>query len=333
MPSVEETYAALQAWLPADLRPLAESLPWKLGLARSPDGGWSEFVGLHPNRALPVYAAEVDDGDGAICLPPERLRLFVAAHHLGGFYWLLRDRLRDGQIGAAAEREHLPELARAFGQRWREVLARATGDETLVDLLVRGATSRWRRGTELERRAAASGTVHPTQYAAYVRDKLAWIGAPSQGLILACGDAARLGAFLRAHDLFMLALQVIDDVIDRDEDRALRGRDVPTALHCSPGALLRVAPKLAGQAAAVAQAGGFSWFSSWLDAFGDAIVAWRLEGDALADELEAIGIAGEMEELVDPGRDPAAARRGRAEPSPQVERIALAPSANDTFHA
>src|SRR5262249_25731365 len=143
-------------------------------------------------------------------------------------------------------------------QRWREALERATGDQTMVDLLIRSATSRWRCGTELERRGLATGVVHPTRYAASVRDKLSWIGVPSQALILSCGEAARLGPFLRAHDLFMLGLQVIDDVIDRDEDRTLRGSDVPTALHCSPGALLRVAPKLAGQAAAIAAVAGFT---------------------------------------------------------------------------
>jgi hypothetical protein len=299
-PSVDDSYAQLVASLPHTLRELAGELPWKLGLTSSRDAGWAEFVGLHPNRELPLYAAQDLTGEaaeGGLCLPPRHLALFVSAHHLGGFFWLLRDRLRDGQVGVSDGR--FLELARLYGTRWRESLVDASGDPDLADLLVRGATSRWRRGTLLERRALEVGDVHPTRYAAIIRDKLSWIAVPSQALILTCGAAARLGAFLRAHDLFMLGLQVIDDVIDREEDRALRGCDVPAALHCSPGGLLRVAPKLASRAAAIAAAGGFTWLSSWLDAFRDAILSWRLEGDGLGDELEAIGVAGEMEEALD----------------------------------
>jgi hypothetical protein len=42
-------------------------------------------------------------------------------------------------------------------------------------------------------------------------------------------------------------------------------------MGCSPGALVRAAPKLVRQAAAAAAAGGFSWFAAWLEAFARAI--------------------------------------------------------------
>ena len=90
----------------------------------------------------------------------------------------------------------------------------------------------------------AAGSVRAPIYAAIVREKLGWIGAPSQALLQANGDRRRVNAFLHAHDLFLVGLQAIDDVIDTDEDRALRGADVPSALRCSPGALMRAAPKL-----------------------------------------------------------------------------------------
>ena len=63
---------------------------------------------------------------------------------------------------------------------------------------------------------------------------------PSQALLLSHGDPRRVPRFLHAHDLFMLGLPAVDDVVDANQDRALRGGDVPTALGCSPGALVRV---------------------------------------------------------------------------------------------
>ena len=149
----------------------------------------------------------------------------------------------------------------------------------------------------------AAGSVRAPIYAAIVREKLGWIGAPSQALLQATGDRRRVNAFLHAHDLYLVGLQAIDDVIDMDEDRALRGTDVPSALHCSAGALVRAAPKLVRRAAATAAAGGFTWFATWLDAFADAISSWRLAGDALNDELDSIGIAGEIEDAIVRGAD------------------------------
>src|SRR4029077_12184159 len=108
---------------------------------------------------------------------------------------------------------------------------------------------------------------------------------------------------LRAQDLYLVGLQTLDDAIDAEEDRALRGADVAGALRCSTGALVRVAPKLVRRAAATAAAGGFTWVATWLDAFADAISRWRLAGDALGDELDAIGIAGEIEEAILRGAD------------------------------
>lgn len=342
--TLDASYRTLTASLPPHLQGLAEDLPFKLGITRSPRGGWGDFVGLHPNRELPVYAAQDavaaaggrggggdedgdsdawrigdvvgggseggEDGDtlgglgagdgGGICLPPARLRLFLMAHHLGGFHFLLRDRLEDRQAEAGLAGDgRVPELSEQLGARWLEALGAATGDGALAHALVRHGDERWRRGTAAERRALGEKEpLSPRRYAALVRDKLAWIGVPSRALIIACGRATRLAAFLRAHDLFLLGLQVIDDVIDRAEDRALRGGDVPTALGCSPGALLRAAPKLAGRAAAVAAAAGFTWFSSWLEAFQPAIASFNVEGDPLGDELVSIGLAGEMEEEV-----------------------------------
>jgi len=293
-PTIEDTYRSLVGSLPGDLRKLAERLPWRLGLTQARDGGWSEFVGLHPNRALPVYAAQAADGAPAVT-ELEVVR-YLRAHHIGGFTWLLQDRLEDGQV--IDPEDGLYDLADFFCRRWHEALALATDDAPLADSLCRRASARWRRGTGAEARLLGACAVRAPIYAAVVREKLSWIAVPSQALLLSHGDPRRVPAFLRAHDLFMLGLQAVDDVVDAAQDRALRGGDVPGALGCTPGALVRVAPQLVQRAAAVAASGGFGWFANWLQAFADALTGWRLDGDRVTDELDAIGIAGEIEEAV-----------------------------------
>jgi hypothetical protein len=311
-PALQASYRSLVNSLPSALRAPAERLPWVLGLTSSPDGGWEDFVRLHPNLELPLYAAQVRDG--GYCLAPEDLARYIRAHHFGGFTWLLRDRMEDRQ---AAPDGVLLELSELFGQRWRDAIAEATGEERLTDLLCRRSIALWRRGTTQERAAlAAPGSLRVPQYASIVREKLGWIAVPSQALLLVDGDADRLESFLAAHDLYLLGLQVIDDVIDREQDRTLRGGDVPAALGCSPGALLRAAPKLVQRAAVAAAGGGFVWLASWLQAFAAATASWTPGGDVMAEELESIGILGQIEEAI----------LGRAE-TPYAARPPLAAAA------
>jgi hypothetical protein len=269
-------------------------------------------VRLHPNRELPLYAAQA--ADGTLGLSAADLGHFLRAHHLGAFAWLVRDRVEDGQVETD---DHLLELADVFEQRWQDAIIDGTGDAGLARALFRRATMRWQRGTRAEQRVLAAGSMRPPIYAAIVREKLSWIGAPSQALLEASRAPARATAFLHAHDLYLLGLQAIDDVIDMNQDRALRGADVPGALGCSAGALVRTAPKLVRRAAAIAGAGGFTWFAGWLDAFAGAISSWRLAGNPQNDELDAIGIAGEIEDAILGGADlPAGAAAAARAASP-----------------
>ena len=176
MPTIDQSYAGLVRSLPVALRPIASQLPRRLGLTSAPQGGWGDFVGLHPNRELPVYAAQAQ-GRGGLCLSEGDLARYVRAHHIGGFTWLLRDRLEDGQV---ATDDQLLELSAIFGVAWRDALGEATGNVTLSELVCRRACARWRRGTSAESRVLARGALRPPIYAAVVREKLGWISAPAQ---------------------------------------------------------------------------------------------------------------------------------------------------------
>jgi hypothetical protein len=280
-------------------------LPHRLGLTRSRAGTFEAFVILDPNRNLPAYADEDPSAPSGSLMDGERVRLFRRAHHLGAFYWLLRDRLADDQVAPDLA---LAELGDLLFQRWTLALDQATGDAALVRALIDDATARWRQGTSGEQIALERGALTPAQHAGIVADKLAWITLAARALLLSAGQPERARLFARAYDGFLLGLQCIDDVSDEAEDRALHGHSVPSSLGCSPGALLRAAPKLMARAADQADEAGFARLASWLTTFAGAIAAWRLAGDPIADDLEAIGLIGQLDSEQD--RDGGAALAG-----------------------
>src|SRR4051794_26020357 len=92
--SFDGTFRDLTSSLPESVRPVLSGLPHRLGLTSSAEGQFGDFVTLHPNRELPVYAAEdMSTLDGGDAMPPDRVASFQRAHHLAAFYWLVRDRL------------------------------------------------------------------------------------------------------------------------------------------------------------------------------------------------------------------------------------------------
>lgn len=292
--SIDDTFRELTSSLPESVRPVLSGLPHRLGLTSSETGQFGDFVRLHPNRELPLYAAEEMSGLGDVAceISPDRVACFQRAHHLAAFYWLVRDRLADGQVAVDDTLAQARELLR---RRWIETLTAATEDPGVAHYLIEEVTLDWERGVRDEKEALRRGVTTPGMHGRMVTDKLRWISSASVALLIDRGELERAVLFRRAYDLFVLSLQCIDDVNDQKEDEALYGSSVPAALGCSGGTLMRAAPKLAARAAAVAGDGGFDRFATWLGAFARALGTWRPEGNPIADELGAIALAGELD--------------------------------------
>ena len=243
---------------------------------------------------------------------------YLRAHHLGGFTWLLRDRLEDGQVAEPTTScSSWPRSSIGAGaRRWPT----ATGDAALADaalpprrraLAARDArrAARARARGRCARRSTRRSCARSWAGSACRRRRCCWRS----------GDPRRVTAFLHAHDLFLLGLQAIDDVIDANAgSRAARRRRSERARL------------LAGRAGAGRRR---SWCSGRRRPPRTAASPGSRPGSrrsrtrsapgastaiALGDELDAIGIAGEIEEAVlsaaeTPIRASAAAgaRRGR----------------------
>jgi hypothetical protein len=290
--SIDGTFRDLMASLPDSAQPLLSGLPHRLGLTSSAEGQFGDFVRLHPNRELPVYAAEDSSSLDGEQMSPDRVASFQRAHHLAAFYWLVRDRLADGQVTTD---DNLAQACELLRQQWIETLTAATEDPGVAQYLIEEVTLDWERGVRDEKQTLGRGVTTPGAHGRMVVDKLRWISSASVALLLDSGQLERAQLFRRAYDLFVLALQCIDDVNDQKEDEALYGSSVPAALGCSSGTLMRAAPKLAARAAAVAAEGGFGRFATWLGVFARALGTWRPEGNPIADELGAIALAGELD--------------------------------------
>lgn len=310
MPTVdlEAMYDRVLRTLPADVLPMARTLPQRLGLTERAEGGWSEFAQLAPSRDLPWFAAEDRLGDLVSDFALDRYRF---AHCCAGFYFLLIDRLADGQVrdeeGLAALEPHLLDA-------WAMALGDATRDGGMTARAIGDARRRWRAGVSAEQQALAAGALDAGRYGSIVRDKLAWIGVAADAL-LTQNAPERAAAFRSAQQLLFLGLQLVDDAADADEDQRLRGSSVPGALGVPAPALVLTASAACCEAARAANASGFQRLGHWLDRRVMDLGAVRLRGDSLRNALASVALTHALgiSELVDqsPADDPPERWMGR----------------------
>ena len=117
--------AAGRARCPPRCAPLAERLPWRLGLTPSPRRRLGRLRRPAPEpRAAGLRRAGA--GRQRSASREVDLARYLRAHHIGGFTWLLRDRLEDGQVADATTAcSSWPRSSSGAGaRRWRT----ATGD-------------------------------------------------------------------------------------------------------------------------------------------------------------------------------------------------------------
>lgn len=286
MPTVdiEAMYEKVLRTLPAEVLPLAETLPHRLGLTERADGGWSEFAQLAPSRDLPWFAAEDRLGDLVSDFALQRYRF---AHCCAGFYFLLVDRLADGQV--TKDEQALAKLEPHLLEAWATALGEATRDGGMTARAIGDARRRWRAGVSAEQQALAAGALDAGRYGAIVRDKLAWIGVAADAL-LTQNAPERAAAFRAAQQLLFLGLQLVDDAADADEDQQLRGSSIPGALGVPGPSLFMTASAACCEASRQANASGFQRLAGWLDGRVMELGSVRLQGDPLRNALASVAL-------------------------------------------
>lgn len=305
-PRIDDTIAELIPSWPSSLRRDAERLPYRLGLTRSPEGRWEDFVVMDPNRDLPRYAAEDPTSPGLSRVRPEVLHAYRRAHHCAAAYGLIDDRLTDGQVSKAASLVLLREELR---RAWTRALGEATGSPARARAVIAAALRSTKQGNQREQRALARARrrVHdekiaklsPVEYVSFTCDKLRWFGASAHALLLSLGERRRALALRAAYDTFSVALQCIDDAMDDGRDRETRGASFPDALGLPANGLLAAAPGLVHQAAAHAHAAQFHELSQWLTRVATTFEQRPVPGDPLQNAIAALILQSAMSEVHD----------------------------------
>jgi hypothetical protein len=155
-------------------------------------------------------------------------------------------------------------------------VAIATGDALLADRFA-GAPRALAAG-RAPSTACSAAFVRAPIYAPIVREKLSWIGAPSQALLQATGDRRRVNAFLHAPRSVPGRAPAIDDVIDRDEDRACAAPTFRARCSCSAGRWCgRTEARAAGRCESRRRR--LHLVRDLARRFAGAISSWRLAGD------------------------------------------------------
>lgn len=247
---IETTYSAWVAEAPA-----WRGLPHRLKIVSRPEGTWDDFIRLAPNRDLPSYVVDaIPRGCSA------KLETFSEAHHCAAMFGIVTDRIVDGQIFDRSLSIARQELLR----RWIAALARGMGDSRWARTVVGAAMHAWKKGTDLERQQLR-GSQSWDGWASSVVLRLQWVSSTAVAMLDSVGASAAARGLGRTYDLFMLALQVIDDRADRVEDELQRGRAFSIVDGCRDS---RALPSiLLSQAATTAANSGLSTLGAWLRDF------------------------------------------------------------------
>lgn len=254
MRAIQDSYRECLSALPAWAEEIASALPFRIGLTERPEGPWEDFITLDVDRALPFYAADET-------VDPARIERFVRAHHAAGFYGVLQDRIDDGQVSREPE---LIALASLLRRHWWRALAGAIEDPRRARAMVAQAVRRMRYGTRLEMRMRRERG-DARLYGQATALKLDWVMLAARALLLYSSAPARAASFCRAYRPVLVALQVLDDIADADEDRALHGATTAGALEVSQAALERAAVHLFRRATGDSREAGFPRLSAWLE--------------------------------------------------------------------
>lgn len=237
-----DSYRRLIDEAPAELRPILETLPFRIGVTYRPDGDWSEYSQNCLLYDMPfVIAREL----GLRGVDLDGLRL---AHHFAGFYGLVCDRIADGQVQCDSDLQLVRNYLRTA---WAGAAAQAGLIEAATQ--IEQAMQQWREG--LENDCILEGALASSTYCANVAKKTRWLTLITRHMLMISNlPAPSVERVCRTLEVLLVGLQALDDAADENEDRELRGVSYPQALGIEACALRLVAKQALTAAAEHARA-------------------------------------------------------------------------------
>lgn len=263
--SIDQSFQHLAAQLPLTPHSLLQQL------GEGDRQSWDELVALEPCRELPSLVAR----DIRPTPPLERIDGFVRAHQLGVFFGFVADRIGDGEAQPTGA---LLETRETLGAAWALALGEAMASLTGAQRAVRRARCLFDGAIEAENRCWKPRGLTPDAYARIVCAKLYWAGIATRALI--AHHAPELThPFSVLFRILLGSLQLCDDAVDGEQDRARRGASAAEVLNVPAPALIVASTILNAQGARVAEQAGLASFSRWFEQRTHEVASLSSQGD------------------------------------------------------
>ncbi len=285
--NADRSWSALVARCPKRQRSLTRALPYRIGVADRPDGGWHHYVQFEPLYDLPSFIVNAAGVGVRRCV----LDRYRRAHHISGFYGLLVDRIADAQVQLDA---HLRVDRAWLRQTWGSSLVRATGKTDADRRWIAPALSRWRAAIARERVALRNGSMAASDYREIVAGKVEFLFVTGCAMMEQLDTAPTIRATVRdVFQLMLLGLQCNDDASDAAEDAARWGTATPELLGLRPSALRRAGVYVLAAAKERAQ---HIWprMATWCEQLESYVARFVPPGEAILAEIGAMTVVPEL---------------------------------------
>ena len=180
---VADSFDQVRTSLLPRLRPVASTLPYRIGISMRPDGGWEDFSQLEVLYDMPVVVGR------GLGFESSKVAEFRAAHHRAGFYGLVADRIADGQV---AEDVALRAVRAGLKRAWEDSLGAALDDAERSRRAVAQAMSSWRKGLRDESSAMMRRSMSGHAYAGNIRRKVRWLQTTTLLMLEHAGERERV---------------------------------------------------------------------------------------------------------------------------------------------
>ncbi len=202
--SIDIIYKELYHQMPVDLKKYADFLPYFLGISDKFDGTWNKFINLDVNQNLPKYILNNTN------------KLVLHAHHIGGLFGIVLDRLVDEQ---GIKNQITLGFKYYTLREWIKSLNCVIYDRKLIRNTIAKTICIYRKGIQYEKSLIKKRKATFEEYTRMTFWKLYWIEITTRLILIQTKEKSFLESFEISYFLFLCSCQCMDDLSDCEEDK------------------------------------------------------------------------------------------------------------------